>query len=257
MQIKRLFWAGLAVTVGETTLVVDPLTKLSGLINRMGAPDEPIYTIGEGAAHFALITHRHADHYHPDTLRECLSEDGKVVCQQSMVRKVARDGFSAMLIERDIPFRLNEFTVTAVPAVDGFGDDQVSWVIEGDGKRIIHCGDTLWHGYWWRIQQQYGPFDLAFLPINGALMPDPAAILGRADLHFTDSGIPASMTPEQAVAAGIVLGARAVCPIHYGLDVPLYREYPQARECFATCAQRRGLAALWLQPGEEVSWEQI
>jgi L-ascorbate metabolism protein UlaG (beta-lactamase superfamily) len=65
------------------------------------------------------------------------------------------------------------------------------------------------------------------------------------------------MTPEQAVAAGIVLGAGAVCPIHYGLDVPLYREYPQAPECFASWAQKRGLPVLWLQPGEEVSWEQI
>lgn len=88
-------------------------------------------------------------------------------------------------------------------------------------------------------------------------MPDPGAILGRSDLHLTDSTIPASMTPEQAVAAGIVLGAKAVCPIHYGLDVPLYREYPQAPQCFATHARSRGLAVLWLQPGEEVQWVQV
>jgi L-ascorbate metabolism protein UlaG (beta-lactamase superfamily) len=256
MQIKRLFWAGLAVTVGETTVLVDPLTKRSDLIGRT-VPGEQIYTRGADAAQFAFITHRHADHYHPATLRESLNSAGRVVCHQPLAHQVTQDGFSVVAVEREVRCVLGEVQATAVPAVDGFGDDQVSWIIEGHGKRIIHCGDTLWHGYWWRISQQYGPIDLAFLPINGVLMSDPGTILGRSDLHLTDSTIPASLTPEQAVAAGIILGAKAVCPIHYGLDAPLYREYPQAAQCFATHAHNRGLAVLWLQPGEEVQWEQV
>ncbi|MGH2511025.1 MAG: MBL fold metallo-hydrolase, partial [Ktedonobacteraceae bacterium] len=94
MHIKRLFWAGLALTVGETTLLVDPLTKHSSLIGRRDAPEEPVYTAGSRTAQFALITHQHADHYHPETLHECLSEAGKVVCHQPLAQKVAQDGFS-------------------------------------------------------------------------------------------------------------------------------------------------------------------
>lgn len=255
MHIKRLFWAGIAVTLGETTLLVDPLTTRSALLGRRDTPAEPAYTTGSSSAHFALITHQHADHYHLETLRTCLREDGQVVCHQPLAQRVEQDGFAVRDVAYETPCLLNAFQVTAVPAVDGFGDDQVSWVIEGNGKRIIHCGDTLWHGSWWRIRQQYGPFDLAFLPINGPLMPDPDAIFRRTDVHFTESTIPAALTPEQAVAAGIILGAKAVCPIHYGLDTPLYREYPQAPQVFARFAQKRGLAVHWLQPGEEVHWE--
>ena len=46
---------------------------------------------------------------------------------------------------------IGPFTITAVPAVDGFGDPQVSWVIAAAGRRILHAGDTLFHGSWWLI----------------------------------------------------------------------------------------------------------
>jgi L-ascorbate metabolism protein UlaG (beta-lactamase superfamily) len=29
------------------------------------------------------------------------------------------------------------------PAADWRGDEQASWVVEHDGRRIIHCGDTI------------------------------------------------------------------------------------------------------------------
>jgi hypothetical protein len=37
----------------------------------------------------------------------------------------------------------------AVPAVDGFGAYQVSWVVMAGSHKAIHCGDTMNHGYWW------------------------------------------------------------------------------------------------------------
>lgn len=118
---------------------------------------QPIYTGGEGTAQFALLTHRHADHYHPATLRESLNSTGRVVCHQPLAQHVTQDGFSALAVEHEVPYVLSEVQITAVPAVDGFGDDQVSWIIEGNGKRIIHCGDTLWRSYWWRIHHRMVP----------------------------------------------------------------------------------------------------
>ena len=87
---------------------------------------------------------------------------------------------------------------TAVPAVDGFGSPQVSWVVSDGETRLIHCGDTLWHGYWWQIAERFGPFDLAFLPINAAV----------AEFEYLQppSELPAVLTPEQAAGAGHVLG---------------------------------------------------
>ena len=100
------------------------------------------------------------------------------------------------------------FTITAVPASDGFGDPQVSWVVEADGTRILHAGDTLFHGWWWLIGMRCGPIDVAFLPVNGAV----------ADLPHRQppSPLPACMDPQQAAVAASLLRARLAVPIHYG-----------------------------------------
>ena len=65
-------------------------------------------------------------------------------------------------------------------------------------------GDTLFHGYWWRIARAFGPFDRVFLPINGAVV----------DFRFLQPrrGLEARMTPEEAARAGPMLGARSLPP---------------------------------------------
>jgi len=140
----------------------------------------------------------------------------------------------------------DSFTATAVPAVDGYGDPQVSWVVSGGGRRIIHCGDTLWHGSWWHIGRQLGPFDAAFLPINGA----------RFGWRKPVSDVPAVMTPEQAVAAAVVLGARLLVPIHYGLvGAEGYQEVTQPEAALLKAARQRGMAVEVVRPGEWLRWE--
>jgi L-ascorbate metabolism protein UlaG (beta-lactamase superfamily) len=145
------------------------------------------------------------------------------------------------------PFSHDDVTVTAVPAVDGFGDPQVSWVIEGGGKKIIHCGDSLWHGHWWRIRRKHGPFDAAFLCINGVVMTYPG---------LEPSGLPADMTAEQAAAAGKLLEAGIVCPIHYGtFNAPQYSEAADVEQTFLAAARRYGVAVQIVPPGNFVHWQ--
>jgi L-ascorbate metabolism protein UlaG (beta-lactamase superfamily) len=137
-------------------------------------------------------------------------------------------------------------SLTAVPAVDGFGDPQVSWVVQGAGKRIIHCGDTLWHGHWWRIRRNHGPFDAAFLCINGVVMTYPV---------LEPSGVPADMTAAQAAAAGKLLDAGFVCPIHYGtFNARQYLETPNCEQTFLAAACKRGVAVQIVPPGNFVNW---
>lgn len=58
-----------------------------------------------------------------------------------------------------------------------------------------------------------------------------------------------------AVAAGVVLGARLVTPVHYGMHVPgTYLEFPDAEAAFLRSARERGVGVELLKPGEPTHW---
>jgi L-ascorbate metabolism protein UlaG (beta-lactamase superfamily) len=138
------------------------------------------------------------------------------------------------------------FTLTALPAADGFGDPQVSWCVAAEGRRILHAGDTLFHGWWWLSAVRHGPFDVACLPIGGAIVDLPA--------RQPPSPLPTGMDPAQAAVAGKLLGAREVVPIHYG---PLHQaaSYVQVEDppaMFREASEDRGVIARVLQPGERL-----
>jgi L-ascorbate metabolism protein UlaG (beta-lactamase superfamily) len=247
MKILRLSWAGIQLVVGETTMVIDLLENTTPLKSFMGEPlTEIVPLAGQHCVQIALLTHLHPDHYDPVALRRCLAPAGKVVCHRAIQTKIVADKLLAQGVELEQPFSQGGVTITAVAAVDGFGDPQVSWVVEGGGKKIIHCGDTLWHGHWWKIGRKHGPFDIAFLAINGAVTGFPG---------MEPSGIPADLTPEQAGAAGKILGAKAICPIHYDTFhfPPLYVQAANAEQTFLAVARARGIPVEIVKPGETVT----
>ena len=200
----------------------------------MGAPREPLVEVL--AADAGLVTHLHPDHFDEAALRSV----GEIFCPPGSEPTLA-----ACAVDVWETVQVAGFRCTAVPAVDGLGDPQVSWVVDDGEVRVIHCGDTLWHGQWWRIASRLGPFAAAFLCINGALFRFP----GR-----TASEIEADLTPEQAVAAAAVLAPDVAVPIHYGLfnSPPTYEETPDAEERFLSVAAQRGVHARVLAPGETI-----
>lgn len=133
--------------------------------------------------------------------------------------------------------------------MDGTGDPQVSWVVEAHGRRVLHLGDTMFHGYWWRMALRHGPFDAVFAPVNGAAL--------RLPHRRPASRLPAALDPEQAALAGELLGARVVVPMHYdGYDIdPWYRPTADAGRRFAEAAADRSYEAKPLEVGEELELE--
>lgn len=241
MHIQRLSWAGVKLEYGDTTLFIDAVQSM---------PD-PVPLSARTPYRYALLTHHHGDHTDIANLKEVLTADGKVVTHADIVPHVDTRGLKVHPVGLYEPVILSpetgDFVVRAVPAVDGLGDPQVSWVVEAAGIKIIHCGDTLWHGHWWNIARAYGPFDVALLPVNGARY--------HAD-RYDDSGIPIVMTPAQAVAAARLLQTHTVIPIHYGLhDPPAYVEHPDAATVFTALARERGVHVTPTQPGETVTLE--
>jgi L-ascorbate metabolism protein UlaG (beta-lactamase superfamily) len=242
LRVQRLAWAGIRLQCGEATLFLDPLTNP----NVWGsALKDPLIPVADAKGdRYVVVTHRHPDHCDPESIRQALGDSGTLVYAASAgVPNVAGVKMRAGGLYE--PLILGDFTATAVPAVDGYGDPQVSWIISAGGKRIIHCGDTLWHGSWWQIGRQYGPFDAAFLPINGA----------RFSWRQPVSDVAAVMTAEQAVAAAVVIGARLIVPIHYGVvGAEGYREDPNAEVELHAFAQKRHIAVHILKPGSWLTW---
>ena len=237
LQIERLTWAGVKLVSGDTTVFVDAVGKdLWG----GNAPEGLVPVTADTRRRYALITHAHNDHFDLDTLKEVLGDRGYVICDEAIATYVASRGLKVIPAALYTPVMRGGFVFTAVPAEDGFGDEQVNWVISAADQRLFHGGDTLWHGQWKTIGIQYGPFDVAFLPIN-------APKVGGEPVQET----PAVMDPAQAVDAAISLRAKLLVPIHYGLnDPPNYVEADQPVVNLKQQAERRGLDIRNLLPGQ-------
>ena len=251
MRVRWLGWAAVEVQAGDTRIVIDPLKT----------PEAVFAAAGEGVpAAAALLTHLHRDHADAGALTGALAAGAPVYAPtaypgaddladagiaQARV-ELAAAGITPTPTQAWERFEVGDLTVTALPAADGTGDPQLSWAIEGDGQRILHCGDTVFHGWWWRMAMYAGPFDVAMLPINGAVLGFP--------WRRPASPLPGAMTAEQAVVAARVVGARHAVPMHYGaFDLePFYRSDAAALEHFTAAAVRDGITTATLGVGEEI-----
>lgn len=246
LGIQRLAWAGIKLQLPTGSLFIDPLISAEVWGPALKDRLMPLYDEGdqEDGARYVLATHTHGDHADPAAIREALGETGTLIYPENAAPPHV-PGVRMRAARLYEPLLLGDFTATPVPAADGYGDPQVSWVVFAGGKRIIHCGDTAWHGSWWRIGRQLGPFDAAFLPINGA----------RFSFREPASEIPAVLTPEQAVAAAVVLKAKQLVPIHYGIEgAQNYAEVEHPLDLLREAAARRNVRLNSLAPGEWIEW---
>lgn len=227
MRVRRLGWAGIELESQGSSVIVDHILGWKSIEPYIGPPRTPLLpTTDPGGSLAAFVTHLHTDHTDAGAIATALGADASLHRPRVMDGEpletggvavaeieLTEAGVDQVMIDEWQAVETGPFVATAVPAVDGFGDPQISWVIEADGKRIIHAGDTIFHGSWWLIQMRLGPFDAAFLPVNGAITSFPH--------RQPASGVEASLSPEQAVAAARILGARRLVPIHYdGIHEP-------------------------------------
>lgn len=238
LRIQRLAWAGIRLQLPKSTLLIDPLVNPE---EWGGALADPLIrvddTVGETSV---IVTHAHADHFDAKAVADALRLGGVLAYPAG----IQPQGLPARARARPSPTwepqLLGDFTATPVPASDGYGDTQVSWVVAAGGRRIFHGGDTLWHGHWWRIARQFGPFDAVFLPVNGA----------RFGWRKPVSGLPGVLTPDQAVAAAVILGARTLVPIHYGISgMNEYVEVADPIGALREAARERDVAVQPVAPG--------
>ncbi|MEW9700962.1 MBL fold metallo-hydrolase [Paenibacillus sp. SI8] len=222
MIIQKLPWAGIHVQFDGTSIAIDPLFHFP---TKFGQSNEPLYPLDEfGPVDAVFITHHHGDHFDPEAIALFYGSDIPVYMPAESLGIVSLgrlERVNGVTIGDTI--QVGSLTGRPSYSVDGLGDPQVSWVIQGGDKKLIHCGDTLWHGYWWKIKETHGPIDVACLPVNAAVVEFPG---------LTPSGQPIVLSPEQAVAAATVLGVKTLVPIHYKAihQPPIYRQTPDLLE---------------------------
>ena len=238
-RIQRLSWAGVRIEGGASSLFVDPWISTSVWEGGWSRPVVPLEASTPRRA--VLPTHLHNDHFDPAAVRQIVGDKGIVIALESMAATIASRGFRVRSVPLFHPEPWGDFVVIPVPASDGFGDEQVSWIVVANGRRLFHGGDTGWHGCFDRLGRAYGPFDLVLLPVNGAIVGDGASATGE----------PRTLTPRQSAAASRQLGARSLVPIHYGVSGATYREHANAiEELRASCAG----APFALRVVEEGAW---
>jgi L-ascorbate metabolism protein UlaG (beta-lactamase superfamily) len=159
-----------------------------------------------------LASHKHSDHFDPETLPELIAHSHAILVMPEAIRDHAitlglPDNRLVGLDAGDSVERAG-FRVRAIPAAhEGLDTDAagrhlyLGYVVESERVRFYHSGDSLAYD---GLSEHLGEdrFDVMFLPINGR---DPAR------------GVPGNMTAAEAVDLAIKVQPRFVVPHHYDM----------------------------------------
>ncbi|MGQ9617529.1 MAG: MBL fold metallo-hydrolase [Candidatus Aminicenantia bacterium] len=144
-------------------------------------------------ADIILITHEHYDHFSSDDIKKIQKENTIFVSTPDVIAKIKgekREIFPGKTIE------ISGIKITAVPAYNinkRFHPKERNWVgyvVEIEGVRIYHAGDTDFIPEMKRL----GKIDIAFLPVGGT---------------FT-------MDAKEAAEAANAISPSVAVPIHWG-----------------------------------------
>ena len=244
VSVRRLNWAGVEIVRDQQRILIDPVENAEPFEHLLGKPRHPLEPVPDfTGATVTLVTHLHRDHCDRRLLKRLDDRGGRLITHRSIAPELSSIGLAVEPADLWNTQKIGQFRVTPIPAGDWRGDDQVSWIVEIDGHTYFHGGDTIWHGYWWRAAQTFGPFDLAFLPVNGVLVEFPG---------YTPSGIPATLTPSEAAVATRLLNAKQLVPIHYGTfnNPPVYVEQSNIAEQLAAAAEREKVQVNWVREND-------
>ena len=255
MRIKWLGWAGVEIEAHDERVVIDPLADpgavFAALGERAAAIRVPEIVSAQPGALAGMITHLHRDHADAVALTAALAPGAPVyepvgyggtgVEQLAIAQadhELSAAGVSRAPTEPWSSVRPGRSRSPPCRRSTAPGDPQVSWLVEADDTRVLHLGDTLFHGWWWRITERYGAPDVVLAPINGARLTFPH--------RRPASPFPGAMDPEQAAVAAELLHAEQLVPIHFGgYDLPgLYEPVPDALERLTAASNRVRIVAL-------------
>lgn len=188
LEITRLNHAAFKIKGGGKVIYFDPFKIPAGDIEK---------------ADIVFISHEHFDHCSPEDLKKIVSQGAVLVTIEACKDAVKELGFKEIkCVKPGDVLGVDGVKIEVVPAynIDKFhspgilfhppADGKVGFVVEIDGVRIYHAGDTD------NIpeMQNFKDIDIALLPVSGTYV----------------------MTPEEAVEAAKAIIPKLAIPMHYG-----------------------------------------
>jgi len=246
-----LYWLGHSSAILELDgkrLLFDPVfgnaAPLPFLVRRYD--ETPIKREDLPVVDYIVITHNHYDHLEKKTVRAV--QKGRFIVPLGLGSALRGWGIDADRITElgwGDSFEQDGLTITALEGVHfssrRFTDkDKTLWaayVVQSTGKSVFWSGDTGYSSHFARIKEEYGPFDLATLEIDGW---NP----GWARTH---------LFPEEAVQAALDLKAEYVLPIHWGVFDLAIHPWDESIDAFLEKAESKNLfKTLTPQMGERI-----
>jgi L-ascorbate metabolism protein UlaG (beta-lactamase superfamily) len=233
MKIQKLNWAGLKIECNNKILLVDAVEDFTAYFGILGNPKTPLILFSSiTKADYIVFTHLHLDHFDISVIEKCLKPAGKIIAYKKLEKHIPALPNQVIYLDYNETFKDDDINIKSVFSLDGIGHDQTAWIIECNGFKIFHGGDTIWHNRFWELGKENPNIDFAFLPINGAIVNFQA-------LGLAYSTIPASMTLEQAFNAAKLLKAKELIPIHYNkFATPYYQPEELSEDDFEKLSKK-------------------
>ena len=229
------FWwlgqLGFAIKLGESVVYVDPYISPyeARQVEPLLSPEDMV------GASLVFGTHNHSDHIDELLWKSLpmLDPNAAFVAPAPFAKElsekfdIAPERLFAAKENHTIEF--SDIKITPIAAahefleyIDGHSAF-LSYVIEGNGCKILHAGDScIYEGYLTKLKS-FGKFDAVFLPING-----------RDAVRFRRNCI-GNMTYQEAADLAGSLEPLLTVPGHYEMfannscDVNLFRDYFDAK----------------------------
>lgn len=215
----KITWIGHAAVKleGSKTVFIDPFIT--------GNPVAAIGPEGVKTADIVVVTHDHGDHL-GDAHQICKKTGATLVSFYEIADAAAKKGIKTEAMNVGGTVTVAGVAVSLVPAfhTGGLGGTAVGVVVEMDGKKVYHAGDTGLTKEMELIGEMYTP-DIGFLPIDGRF----------------------NMTPRLAAKAVELLKIPKIVPIHYD-TFPLVKSSPEELKALVKDASE----ILIIKPGESV-----
>lgn len=247
-----LYWLGHSSAIlelGGMRILIDPVLEnaapFPGIVPRYVA--SPIKREDLPDMDAVLITHDHYDHLEKATIQALKNSTARFICPLGVGARLEGWGIDTAHITEvgwnDI-VKVGNVEIASTPCVHYSGRSKTDrnktlwtgYAIKGSGKSIYWSGDTGYGCHFRKIGEQYGPFDLACVEIDGWNA-------GWPNTH---------LFPEQVISVCKDIKSTSLLPVHWGIfDLALHK-WNESIEMVAKSAMENNIRLITPLMGERI-----